>query len=50
MTFDEQMKNLAQSLELLAHVHADFERRTNISSAHNDTLDDHEHRIEDLES
>ena len=65
MTIDERIEALATHLEVLTGMHADFEKRmtdyagdvkdaiarlSTIAAANTDTLDDHEQRIEKLES
>lgn len=75
MTIDERLEALAMHLELVTHMHEDYEKKAdkrheefvrqmtaysadvkdaigrlaNIAAAHDDQLEDHEHRIGDLE-
>lgn len=60
MTLDERLEALTQSVELLAQMHKDNEpllarmmqsitRLSNIVAVHDIHIDDHEHRLNDLE-
>jgi hypothetical protein len=60
MTLDERLEALAHSVELLSSMHKDNEKRmaqmmdaiarlANIAAAHEERLDGHDQRIDDLE-
>jgi hypothetical protein len=65
VTIDERLEALTMHLEVVTHMHEDFEKQmtgyaadvkdaiqrlTDIAEAHGDMLDDHEKRIEHLEN
>jgi hypothetical protein len=65
LTIDERLEAIALHLELLTHLHEDFEKKmtgysadvkdaitrlANIAAAHDETLEGHEKRLRNLET